>query len=614
MRGVSWVGVSAWFVAALSGCASEDLYRTVQGWQRNRCERIADAGDRARCVAQSDQPYHEYRRQTSSQVPVTGGAPSATCDSIATGFSFPALRVSATQRVAAGTLKVPGIESPMPEHCVLTGKLNERKGEVDGKTYAIGFEMRMPTQWNGRFLYQANGGLDGFVTAAYGNILGGGPTTNALRKGFAVLSADAGHAFERDNPVIGAAVFGLDPQARLDYGYNAVAQLTPMAHAVMRHFYGKGAERAYLAGTSNGGRHGMVAAARDTGHYDGILASAPGYRLPLAAVAQVWGAQQFASVARARKPNGIPDLDTSLTRAELDLVAARVLERCDALDGLSDGMVMDLAGCQRAFSPERDIPVCREDSASGATCLSGKRKQVLMKVMSGPGLYSGLPWDPGIRGANWRQWKFDYSVGPRDAIALAFVFATPPASPAVVSGAGTTVADYALNFDLERDAGKVFARGGAYAQSSMEFMAPPDASSMREFVARGGKLLVTHGAADPVFSALDTIRWYEEFQARQVRARDTARLFVVPGMNHSLGGPAADQFDMLDALVTWVESGTPPEAIVASARGAGANVVNAEVPADWSPRRTRLLCPWPAVSRYRTGDPELATSFACVMP
>ncbi len=545
--------------------------------------------------------------------PARPGVATLSCAALQS-VSYPGLRITAVESVAAGSLKLPGIASAMPEHCVVKGRLNERRSPVDGKDYAIGFEMRLPTQWNGRFFYQANGGLDGFVTPAYGNILGGGPLSNGLLKGFAVLSSDAGHAFERSNPVIGAAVFGRDPQARLDYGYNAVAQLTPMARALIAATYGRGPEKAYLVGTSNGGRHGLVAAARDTGGYDGILATTPGYNLPLAAIAQVWGAQQFASVVRGKRADGVPDLETSFTPAEMATVARAVLARCDALDGLRDGLVQDLAACEKAFDPQRDLPLCAGGAAEGSDCLSAARRDVLASVIRGPGLYSGLPWDPGLAGRNWREWKFTNSIGPRDAIALAFVFTTPPMSPEVVSGAGTTVPDYALRFDVQRGVAQVRARDSVYTQSAMEFMTPPEPTVLRAFVQRGGKLLVAHGSADPVFSALDSIRWYEGFQREHgERAADSARLFIVPGMNHSSGGPAPDQFDMVDALVAWVERGEAPQAIVASVRGAGNATPNPEVPADWSPTRTRLLCPWPSVARYRgQGDPEQAASFQCV--
>ena len=83
----------------------------------------------------------------------------------------------------------------------------------------------------------------------------------------------------------------------------------------------------------------------------------------------------------------------------------------------------------------------------------------------------------------------------------------------------------------------------------------------------------------------------------------------------SFGGPATDQFDIVDALVAWVEQGVAPDSITTAARGVGSNVPNTELPADWSPRRTRLLCAWPTVARYRgTGDVESAASFSCCAP
>ncbi|HSV46990.1 MAG TPA: tannase/feruloyl esterase family alpha/beta hydrolase, partial [Ramlibacter sp.] len=463
-----------------------------------------------------------------------------------------------------------------------------------------------------------NGGLDGFQTPAYGDILGGGPASNGLLKGFAVISSDAGHALDRGSP-IGGATFGLDPQARLDYGYNAVAQLTPMAKALVRTVYGKAPDRSYLVGTSNGGRHGFVAASRQPEAYDGILASTPGFRLPRAAVAQVWGAQQFASIARPGA-NGRPDLSSAFTPGELGLLARAVLARCDALDGLVDGMVFDVQACQQQFRVARDVPQCSAASAPG-TCFSAAQTAVMERVLAGPrdaggaAVYAGLPADPGIAGRDWAAWKFVNSVGPRDAIALAFVFSTPPASPAAVSGQGTSLIDYALGFSLERDLPRLFATSAPYGESAWQFMTPPDLT-LRGFVQRGGKLLVMHGTADPVFSALDSLAWHEDFRRTHGAAADRhARLFLVPGMNHSRGGPATDQMDLVDALVAWVEQGRAPDAVVAQARGPASSVPNPEIPAGWSAGRTRLLCPHPQVARYRgQGDPESASSFSCVNP
>lgn len=217
-----------------------------------------------------------------------GGSAVIGCADLLVAFSYPNTSLTSISLVPGGTDERPGITDRMPEHCVVNGKMNERVSPVDGKTYAIGFQMRLPTEWNGRFFYQGNGGTDGSVTAAYGNILGGGPTSNGLLKGFAVISSDAGHNDDRSSPVSGG-VFGIDPQARLDYGYNAVGQLTPMAKKLVKTYYGKMPDKSYIVGSSNGGRHTMVAASRFADQYDGYLAGAPGFNLPKAAVAQLWG-------------------------------------------------------------------------------------------------------------------------------------------------------------------------------------------------------------------------------------------------------------------------------------------------------------------------------------
>jgi feruloyl esterase len=556
---------------------------------------------------------------TPSRAPAQPARAAQSCESLSAQFEHPQTRLLSTERVAAGQLKLPGIAEAMPEHCVVKGRMNERVSPMDGKSYAISFEMRLPTDWNGRFFYQANGGLDGFVTPAYGDILGGGPKSNGLLKGYAVISSDAGHAFDRSTP-IGGALFGVDPQARLDYGYNAVAQLTPMAKALIRRYYGKGPDRSYLVGTSNGGRHGMVAAARLPDAYDGILVSTPGYNLPRAAVAQVWGAQQFATVSRINPTSLRPELRSAFSAADLSFVAQRVLARCDALDGIADGWVADLQQCQREFDLSRDVPSCPDNAsaANAGQCLSAAQKQVLARVMAGPvdaqgrRIYTGLAWDPGLAGKDWASWKFDYSVGPRDAIALAFVMSTPPASPQVVNGQGNSLIDYALTYPIQDAEARINATNATYSQSALQFMTPPDVT-FQDFVNRGGRIVVLHGSADPVFSVQDTAQWYDRFtKTHRQRAAQHARFYIVPGMNHSRGGPATDQFDMLEPLVNWVERDVAPEAVVASARGADSPVPNPEVPREWSPARTRLLCPYPQVARYSgRGDSESAGSFRC---
>lgn len=235
-----------------------------------------------------------------SAPPLAAARPGALqqCEALARGALPAGTRLTRAEAVAAASAAGP--TPAVPAHCLVQGQLNERTSPVDGQRYAIGFELRLPQTWNGRFFHQVNGGLDGAVVPAMGSIGGGAPTHTALQQGFAVVSSDAGHTGAQ-NPR-----FGLDPQARIDYGYGAVTQLTPVAKQLIASAYGRGPDRSYIGGCSNGGRHAMVAASRLPGEYDGVLAGNPGFNLPRAAVAQLWGAQQWAPLARPARRRASP--------------------------------------------------------------------------------------------------------------------------------------------------------------------------------------------------------------------------------------------------------------------------------------------------------------------
>ncbi|MFG0674182.1 tannase/feruloyl esterase family alpha/beta hydrolase [Delftia sp. WSY_7] len=519
------------------------------------------------------------------------------CTDLAAKISFPNTRITAAETVAAGTLAVAG--KPIAEHCRVTGRMHERVSTVDGQNYAVGFEMRLPRDWNGRFFYQANGGLDGVVSTAVG-ALGGGPLGNALQMGFAVLSSDAGHAGSL------GPFFGLDPQARLDYGYQAVGKLTPMARSALQTAYGKGPDRSYLGGCSNGGRHAMVAASRYADQYDGIIAGNPGTRLPLAAIANIAGAQGYAKLATTPS-----DLGTGFTQAERRLVSQAVLARCDALDGATDGMVQAGAACQASFDLSRDVPTC--GGARDGSCLSAEQKSTIAGLFKGATtsggsrIYSSFPYDAGLDTAGWAGWKFSNPIS-RDSGAVAFIWQTPPESAASFNDA-----QFALNGSVDSMLAKVQATNGTFTESGLSLMMPPDYGKLPVLRNRGAKLMVYHGTADPIFSSDDTVQWYDTLRRNHGDAADFARLYLVPGMNHCSGGPATDQFDMLSSLVAWVEKGQAPDRVIASARGAGnAGGANADLPANWSPTRTRPLCPHPLAARYNgSGDMESAASFSC---
>jgi hypothetical protein len=507
--------------------------------------------------------------------------------------------ITGSVTVAAGTLQVAG--QPVPEHCRVTGRMNDRIG-IDNRPYAIGFELRLPVDWNGRFWYQGNGGIDGNVVPATG-ALGGGPLTHALAQGFAVISSDAGH------PAAYGPTFGFDPQARLDYGYQAVGKLTPMAKTAITIAYGKGPDRSYIGGCSNGGRHTLVAAARYADQYDGFLAGAPGFNLPLAALANIWSAQRYASVATG-DPTTPPGLETAFTAAERRTVAAGVLQRCDRLDGVRDGLVQDTRLCQKVFDLGRDVPTC--SGARDGSCLSVAQKLAIGPIFQGATasngpFYASFPYDPGIAGAGVPFWEF---VAPLvlDSGAVGVIFKVPPTADALANGPG-----FALNLDIDTALAQLFATDATFGESAMQFMTPPDPTNLSDLRKRGAKVLVYHGVSDPIFSIDDTTRWWRGVnRASGGRAEDFVRVFPVPGMNHCAGGPATDQADFITPLVNWVERGKEPHRIDASARGPGnAGGVNAEVPVDWAADRTRPLCAYPSVARYLHGSVEKASSFMC---
>ncbi len=535
------------------------------------------------------------------------GASLLNCEALSEQFSFNQTVITSVATAPAGPIaEGRGRTSEAAAHCLIRGNMNERVSPIDNNTYAIGFEMRLPQDWNGRFFYHANGGVDGFVNTASGS-LGGNQTTTALQLGYAVINSDAGH----QGP---APFFGIDPQARIDYGYNAVATLTPMAKSLITDAYGKGPERSYFAGCSNGGRHGMVAAARFADQYDGILAGNPGFNLPQAAVAQLYAVQQFTLVATSSNEDGNPDISSAFTQAERDMIASRVLERCDGLDGLVDGMVADNMACRAEFDLQQDVPTCSEQR--DGMCLSEDQKTVLGNIMdgarnsAGETLYTSFPYDPGMAGQSWAGWKFNSSQSQnRDPGATAAIFTTPPFDIDMFREQGGY--QFAMNFDMDTDAPKIYGTNELYTESPMSFMTPPNPNNMDTLRDNGSKLMVYHGMADGVFSPDDTIRWYSALDAQNAgNADEFARLYLVPGMGHCSSGPSTDQFNMFEALVAWVEEGVSPDRVTASVRGD-----NPEIPADWSPERTRPLCAFPAVARYNgSGDIEDAANFSCVAP
>ena len=467
----------------------------------------------------------------------------------------------------------------IPAFCEVRGIIHARRG-ADGASYAINFELRLPASWNGKFLFQGGGGLDGVVQPAIG-FAGAGPP--ALARGYAVVSTDGGHQGATNT------AFGREQQARLDYAYAAIGTVTQVAKAMMVAYYGKPEQHSYFVGCSNGGREAMIAVQRYPLDFDGAVAGDPGFDLSHAAIGEAWDSEAFLSIA-PHGADGQPILSEAFSNADLKLVSDAVLNKCDRLDGLADGEVNNIRACK--FDPA--VLTCH--GAKTAACLSRKQVDVLQRVFNGAHdsaghpIYASWPYDAGIAGPDWRNWKLGTS--------------STSASNAVNATMGSgALKDYfvhpyiagldPLHVDFDTISGQVQATHAINDAVSTD---------LGTFAARGGRLVIYEGQSDPVFSANDLIAYYDRFaqdSGGMQKAQSVARLFLVPGMNHCQGGPSTDRFDSLTALEQWVEKDQAPASISASGKA--------------FPGRTRPLCPYPAYAAYKgSGDPQEASSFSCV--
>ena len=498
----------------------------------------------------------------------------------------------------------------LPEHCEITAAMQDRMGR-DGQHYAVRFHLRLPATWNERFFFEGGGGTEGELGGAIGFV--GPGTPPAIAQGYAVVSQDSGHDNATNSvPEHGGAVaFGLDPIARANYGGASLKSVADAAKAVLREYYGHALQRSYFVGCSKGGQEGMAFAQRFPEEFDGIVAGSPGFSLPRAAVAEVWDTQAFESLVPAEKRTSDPRaLAGTFSDAQFAAVRAAILAACDAEDGVKDGITANFGACRwPGVKRELEKRQCSQGQSSG--CLSEAQIDVLGRVLGGPknshgqSLYSDWPLDAGVGSVGWRVWKIGPAGGAIPSInaamggpALAEIFTTPPTPVRADLPSALTFAE---QFNFDRDAAKVNATSPDFAHSAWDEIAARS-PHLEAFHAHGGRMIVTQGASDPVFSLNDTLAWFREVdRIERGQAKSFVRVFPVPGMAHCSGGPATDQFDSFNALVTWVEKGQAPDQILAKA-GQGS---------PW-PGRTRPLCAYPQIARYKgSGSLEEAASFRC---
>ncbi|MFZ0339775.1 MAG: DUF6351 family protein [Terracidiphilus sp.] len=450
----------------------------------------------------------------------------------------------------------------VPVHCRVDGIIGAH-ADAEGRSYGIRFAIAMPEKWNGRLLYQGGGGLDGSVQPPMGAAAAG--KTSALARGFAVVSTDSGH-----EGAIFDDSFLHDQQAALDFLYQSIGKVMAVARPLVAAHYGRPISHSYFVGCSTGGREAMIAAQRYPFEFDGIVAGDPAMRTNYSNLATRWVTVAL-NAAAPKDAQGHALTAQALSDSDRGLVVDGLLKACDALDGVKDNMIFDTRHC--TFDPK----VLQCSGPKTDSCLSAIQVQAIRRAFAGPKTASGIQVYPGF--------PYDTGIGFRGRGVPGLL--NGGLSPVAPSPTGTTM-------DVEAEA--------AVAHDAGEMAGDTDAwTNLSTFKAHGGKLIFYHGLSDPWFSALDTVSYYEHLSADNGpgAVSDWSRLFLVPGMGHCAGGEQAlDRFDMLSAIIDWVEQARAPSRIAATG--------------DAFPGRSRPLCPYPQHAQYTgSGDSESAENFRC---
>lgn len=456
-------------------------------------------------------------------------------------------------------------------HCVVRAEIEPRTG-ANGHHYGINYELRLPQQWNGKFLFQGGGGSNGFVAAAVGSIPSSNSTArSALERGYAVVSMDSGHAtYTPGTPTGWDMAFAGDQQARLDYAYAAIGKVTQQAKTLINALYQKDPRHSYFMGCSNGGREAMIAAQRYPNEFDGVVVGNAAFRLSRASINSSY-------VQRALVTSTPADKGTSLLNArDLAVLQKGILKQCDAKDGLKDGIINAWEQCD--FKPEMvENELGKEKVELVKTIFSGARNS------RGEALYSAFPYHSSLTDPEWYESWFgkDFATSSSMNATLMVPFLIHYFSQPAIAELST--------FNFDTDVAKTLNTRGLTDADS------PDLSTFR---ANGGRMVIFEGTADPFFSAFDQRDWYQDMNRFMGNAQEFARLFTVPGLAHCSGGNALDDFDPLTTLENWREKGEVPDFMLAKGSKAFAG-------------KTQPVCAYPKVAMFKGGDSNKAESFEC---
>ncbi len=457
----------------------------------------------------------------------------------------------------------------VPEFCRVLGIIHPE----------VKFEVALPTSWNRRLYMRGNGGYAGESLDAPSRIA---QRNDALRNGFVAVQTNTGH----DAATEPLATFAVNLQKTVDYAFRAVHASVQTARRVASVFYDRPVAYAYFDGCSTGGRQGLMSAQRFPADFDGIVVGAPVLNFTDSVLVGLWQ-------ARALSAAPIPP-------AKLQQIAKAVYDKCDAVDGLQDGLIQDPRQCR--FDPAADLPKCSGDEEKEA-CFTAAQIGTL-KALYGGIVSNGKPHFPGLmpgaekvgadfatlrqKASGWDEWVIGKS-GPSRLLQYGEAFVR------YLAFSNVDAAFDWRKFDFDKDLART---------DQMRTLLDARDPDLSEFKSRGGKIVMYFGWADTALSPMMGIDYYEKVTAKIGTAtRDFYRLFMVPGMFHCRGGFGTDRFDAMTPLINWVETGASPPRVEASSMEDGKTV------------RTRPLCPYPEIARYSGGGSiEDAANFSCRTP
>ena len=470
-------------------------------------------------------------------------------------MTLPNATIDSAQMVAAGVFVQPDGRgatttfASLPAFCRVTATLRP-SSDSDIKT-----EIWLPaTGWNGKFQAVGNGGWAG--TIPYSSMAA------ALRQGYATAGTDTGHVGNNADFAVG------HPEKLIDLAYRSIHEMTVQAKTILNAHYGIPAKLSYYTGCSQGGRQGLAAAQNYPEDFDGIIAGAASWNQMRA-----HGARVALNVIVNK------DADRIIPASKYPIIHEAVLNACDALDGLKDGVI-------------ENPPICKFDYAElackaveGSHCLSSGQVESA-RAMTSP-----------LKDPKTGRTLFEGHLMVGSELGWATLGGPQPLALSTNGMRNVVFADQNWDYrkmDLSTDVDRA-----AASDNGVMYSGDPN---LKPFFDHGGKLLMYHGWNDPQVNPLNSVIYYENVlnAVGKNKAENSIALFMVPGMNHCSGGPGTDNFDRMKVIEDWVEQDQKPAQIIAW------HVTNGQVD------KMRPLCPYPQVAKYRgSGSSSDAANFAC---